>query len=409
MSKYNKLTQKLLAEGYTVENHPDYVMISGGAFNDNKLDNLDGGFIYYGWYAFEKTFKTPCGMLLKGNFANNGLSWLGYEYCYENDCPYIICPKDKCNCSLRDEPFKSKGDGVLAYHCIVHETNEPYVYEGSCEACRKLHDDQIRRDKISFILEKNHHVCEHHMRYDKRAGKWIFAYNPMSCANGYCSAQSTDFKDGGWCPVLNKYISKDKGNVYYDVRYWGRDYSKDGTLFEGEQFETIIKGKQLFNKPIRLDIARVIANTCKDEIRQRARWNTHDYDSLTFFRAERGEIDFHWEVLNIRAEKKRVRDLEQDLQDIADGIQVIHEIDEQKKKKDGKRKRTALAKQKRIDRLKKTIISRGWDDLDAVEQNRACKVLNVTEIDELDAQHYEQLQNATSEPKQMTLFDYMET
>ena len=408
MNKYNKLTEKLLAEGYTVENHPDYVMVGSGAFGENKLENYEGGFVYYGWYAFEKTYKTPCGMLLKGNFAHCGLSWRGNEYRYENDNPFIICPKDEADCPLRDEPFKSMGTGVLKYHCIVHETNEPYIYEGSCEAALKLKDDQIRRERISFELEKNHHVCENHMRYDKEMGGWIFNYNPMSCVNGFCRAQTTDFKDGGGCPVLNKYISKDKGNVYYDVRYWGRDYSKDGTLFEGEQFETIIKGKQLFNKPIRLDIAKVIANVCKDEIRLRVRWNTHDYDSLTFFRAERGEIDFHWEVINIRAEKKRVRDLEQDLQDIADGIQVIHEIDAQKKKKDDKRKRTALAKQKRIDRLKTEIIKRGWDDMEVIEQNKACKYLSFEEIDELDARHYEEMQNAKAQPQQMSIFDYME-
>ena len=34
-----------------------------------------------------------------------------------------------------------------------------------------------------------------------------------------------------------------KGNVFYDVKYSGRDYTKDGTLFEGERFEHIIKGK----------------------------------------------------------------------------------------------------------------------------------------------------------------------
>ena len=161
MNKYNLLTKKLLEQGYTADNHPDYVMI-GGTMMNKSLDNFDGGFIYYGWYIYERIFKTPCGMLLKGKFANSGLSWLWKEYNYENDCPWIICPKGECDCQLRDEPFKSQGTGVLCRHCIVHETDEEWHYEGSCEAERHLLDDQI----LSMILQSNNRICENHMRYD---------------------------------------------------------------------------------------------------------------------------------------------------------------------------------------------------------------------------------------------------
>ena len=405
MAEYNLLTKRLLVEGYTAEDHPDYVYIDG--MGKKSLDNFHGGFSYYFWYVAEKTYKTPCGMQCKGKFAHAGLSWLGGEYNYENDCPIIICPKGECDCQLRDEPFKSQGTGVLMRHCIVHPVDEEYHYEGSCEAERHLLDDKIRRDKTSFILEKNHHVCEDHMMYNQREKKWEFHYNPMACANGFCRAQTSDFQDGGWCPVLNKHLSKDKGNVFYDVKYSGRDYTKDGTLFEGERFEHIIKGKQLFNKSIRLDIARVIANLCQDEIKQRARWNTKDYDCLTFFRAERGEIDFSWEVLNIRAEKKVSRDLEQDLKDIDDGITVTHEFDTQKAKKKAKSDRRNLAKQKRIDRIEKLILSKGYENLEKIEQNRACKLLDFDRIDELEAQRIENMQNQKSEPVQMSLMDYL--
>lgn len=404
MAEYNKLTQRLLAEGYTVENHPKYAYI-GGMCGRKTLDNFKGGFEYYGWYVFEKTYKTPCGMQCKGKFAHTGMSWNGVEWCYENDNPWIICPKNMMGCQLREEPFKSEGTGVLSRHCVVHEVDEEYSYEGSCEAERHLCDDEIRRKKTSFILQKNSHVCENHMRYDLHLKEWVFNYDPMQCANGFCRAQSSDFDDGGWCPVLNKRLSKEKGNVFYDVRYSGRDYSKDGTLFEGERFERIVKGKQLFNKPIRLDIARVIANLCKDDIRRRERWNTNEYRSLIYFRAERGEIDFQWEVINVRAEKRATRDLEQDLKDIEDGIQVTHEFDIRKAKKKAKSDRRAAAKQKRADRIKRMIIEEGYENLKLTDQNRAMKLLSVGEIDELDEQHYELLQKKDEEPRQLSLFD----
>lgn len=406
MTGYNKLTEELLKQGYTVENHPDYVMVASG-YNRKTLDNFKGGFEYYGWYIYEKTFKTPCGLLCKGNFAHTGLSWNGTDYTYENDNPWILCPKGECDCQMREEPFKSEGTGVLCRHCIVHETAEEWQYEKSCEAELHLYDDMIRRKKTSFILEKNNHVCENHMHLDIHTKEWSFNYNPMSCANGFCRAQSSDFTDGGYCPVLNKYLSKEKGNVFYDVKYSGRDYTKDGTLFEGERFEHIIKGKQLFDKSIRMDIARVIANLCKDEIKHRARYNNRDYDSLTMFRAERGEIDFHWEVLNIRAEKKRTRDLEQDLKDIENGITVTHEFDRQKVKKQEKSNKRAEAKEKRIKHVEKLILKSGYDNMDYQDKKKAAKLLDLVDIKKLDKQHKEIVEKEKEAPKQLSLFDYM--
>ena len=406
MAEYNKLTERLLSEGYTAENHPDYVEVGGSMMNRN-LDNFDGGFRYYFWHIAEKTYKTPCGLLCKGKNTHTAFCWMGEKYCYENDNPWILCPKGEVGCQLREEPFKSHGDGVLCRHCIVHPTDTEWRYEESCEAEQHLYDDLIRRKKTSFILQKNNHVCENHMHFDIKTKEWSFNYDPMVCATGFCRAQTSDFQDGGFCPVLNRNLSKEKGNVFYDIKYSGRDYSKDGTLFEGERFTSIVKGKQLFNKPIRLDIARVIANMCQDEIRQKVRWNNNEYNSLMFFRAERGEIDFHWEVLNIRAEKKRARDLEQDLRDIEDGITVTHDFDVQKAKRKAKSERRAAAKQKRISRIEKLILKEGYDNLEKAEQNRAVNLLDIDRIDELDAQHIEMLQKKKKEPKQLSLFDYM--
>ena len=408
MKEYNLLTKRLLAEGYTAENHPDYVMLDKGWNKDDPLENLHGGFTYYGWHIYEKVFKTPCGMQCKGNFAMTGMSWMGKEWSYENDCPTILCPKGEVGCQMREEPFKGEKTGINCQRCVVHETNEQYAYEGSCEAEKHIWDDEIRRKKIGFSLQKQGRVCDMHMHYDREKKEWFFHYDPMQCACGLCRAQNTDFKDGGYCPVLGKNITREKGNVFYDVRYFGRDYSKDGTFFEGEQFETIIKGRQLFDKPILLDIAKVIATICQDEIKNKVRWGSRDYDSLTMFRAERGEIDLHWEVCNVRAEKKYVRDFEQDLKDIEAGIQVIHHIDEARKEKQAKSEKRKKAKDKRIEKMEKMILEVGYENLEWSDQNRACKLLTMDRIDELDAMRIKNNRKDSKEGKQLSIFDLIE-
>ena len=42
--KYNLLTQGLLAAGYTVDDHPDYVVLRDGYGTRKSLDNYHGGF-----------------------------------------------------------------------------------------------------------------------------------------------------------------------------------------------------------------------------------------------------------------------------------------------------------------------------------------------------------------------------
>ena len=39
--KYNLLTQELLLQGYTTENHPDYVRIGIGKMGKSPLENSD--------------------------------------------------------------------------------------------------------------------------------------------------------------------------------------------------------------------------------------------------------------------------------------------------------------------------------------------------------------------------------
>ena len=78
----NKLTERLLAEGCTKDNHPDHVKW------------------HYGWEHFEYTldylrktiWEAPCELLKNGIHSYNNGSYMGVEYCPENDNPRFGCP-----------------------------------------------------------------------------------------------------------------------------------------------------------------------------------------------------------------------------------------------------------------------------------------------------------------------------
>lgn len=57
MGEYNLLTQRLLAEGYTAENYPDYVRLLGGCWGKDPLRNIYGGFEYTYQYRSQMVFN----------------------------------------------------------------------------------------------------------------------------------------------------------------------------------------------------------------------------------------------------------------------------------------------------------------------------------------------------------------
>jgi len=368
-----------------MENHPDYVMPGRGA---------DAGcFEYYYWYAAKLVYKTPCGMQVLGKNTHAGLAWYGKEYSHENGEVTIRCPKNCVDCKQRGEPFTSEGTGIMLLVCPVVQVDEEYQYEGSVEEEQKMLDAEIRRQKASFMLEKKGRVCENHMRYDPVKG-WSFRYDPWNCIHGYCQSKHE-------CPVLGRDLGNATGNIYYDIDCEGRDYSKDGTFFEGERFHFIRKGFQVFQKPINLELAKIYAKLNEDDIKTTAIRNCRIYDSLTMFRAERGEIDLNISVINIRVERKLTRDFDQDMSDIEAGIQVTHEIDETRKKKQEKHEKRETAKEKKRVSMIKKIRKSGWNNMDEYEKNRAWKLLSPEEI-KAAIKEYEKVK-----PEQMTLFDFM--
>lgn len=391
MGEYNKLTKKLISEGYTADNFPNYVVLDK-VIGKKDFDNWDGGFTYKRWWIYERTFKTPCGLQCKGLSCMTSLGYAGVEHTYENDNALIECPYGKMDCEhisnqLRDLPLRCK--------CQVHLVDEEYVYTGSVEGIKKLHDDEIQREKISFIMQKNERACEHHMYYDRDRKEWIFNYNPGTCARLNCID----------CSVLGKPLDKSKGNVYYDIKQSGRRYDLDGTLFEGKMFTTILKDKKVFERPVSMDICKIYLKLCKDEIFRKIKLKYH---SELFF-AERYGKEFSVEVLNIRAESKPSRDLMQDLEDIKNGIIISHESDAIKHKKESKSKKRNEAQEKRIQKLEKKILEVGYENLEqfSLDKRHADKWLSEERIKELEYIRREKARQESVKPKQMTINDFI--
>lgn len=406
MQGYNELTKKLLAEGYTADNHPNYVYVGRTCQNrDNPLDNLDGGFEYYRWHVYEKAFRTPCGLMCKGTSCMTSLAINGVEFSFENDMPTVHCPYYKCDCELKDKRLMNP-DSAIKDWCNVHMTNEEYQYEGSLEAEIKLWDDQIKRDKISFNLQHNGRTCENHMHYDRDKREWVMHYNPCYCGKSGCNGfWGQKLVEGKLiCPILGRPLDKAKGNVYYDIKKTYRRYDLDGTLFEGQIDTEIEKGIRYFNHPVSMDICRNVVKLCQDEIRWRVESEWH---SELFFAEYHGRY-FKIEILNIRAEQKESRDLLQDMEDIRNGIRVYHASDSEKSEKARKKDNRQKAKEKRAAAMEKRILEIGYGNMDSFEQNKACKLLDWDRIDELEALREERMAKEQTKPQQISLEDFMD-
>lgn len=402
--EYNRLTKKLLSEGYTAENHPDYVRVGNSYNKEEPLDNYDGGFIYERWWIYEKVFKTPCGLQCKGSSCHSSMSHMGIDWTFENDMAITNYPYDKKECGLKHRYLQDRG--ALKFNCNVHMVDDEYCYEGSCEGIRKLRDDEIRRKQISFSLQRNGRVCNNHMHYSRDTGKWEMYYDPSTCANLRCMGNADNVRCAGICPILGRELDKEKGNVYYDIKTSGRRYDLDGTLFEGQRFTNIIRGRRVFNHPVSMDICRNYVKLCKDDIEFKVRGHYH----RELFFAEYHGRDFSVEVLNIRAEQRCSRDLEQDLADIKAGIEISYDDDLAKESKETKKKRRQESQERKVRKLEEKIIKTGYHNMDpySLDRRHADKWLSMDRIAHLEEVRQQKIKEEQEKPVQLSIFDVME-
>lgn len=322
MREYNELTKELLAQGYTAENHPKNVRVAGGRFGKDPLENLYGGFEYVRLYAESFVYKTECGKYILGRNVIDDCFIGGFNYCHENNKCLVAChrPCEKC----------------ITYNwCVANLTDEKYDYSNSIERIRDEYE-VLKRAKLEELKEKRP-VCRNQVFWNKDREKWEVRYDCWNCLT-YCPTGYS------FCVMLNKKLRPKKGNVFFDVKktYDIEPSKGQQLLWEQTHFETKEKGIRRFAKPINIDLAEIYARTHKKEI---ADWYATNNSQLFFWNKT-----MKIEVTNIRAEVKETRDLYQDIQDIKEGIEVVHAsdvIEEKAKLKRERRKKAAEAKERK--------------------------------------------------------------
>lgn len=380
MKEVNELTRRLLAEGWKPEDTPP---------GTEPYKDYYGGWTYTSEAIRSTVWETPCGLLVAGSrFLNGYLSFNGVDWRVENGNPVVCCPVfPSTPCPLRDprlvsERYDLHSDNVI-YQCACHRTERPYTYEGSF---KEAHDKVWKEsDKLWEIFKTQHkgRVCRHQSHYGRTAKSWTARYDPLDCVHMNCT----------YCDVLAKDMDPRKGNVFYDLR---KSWTVKGEGLFPDQRKTVVeKGCKLLDRAASLTVCEAIVKYGWREVERRIRLNYH-HD--LFF-----DKTLEIEVSNLRAARVDTRDIVQDLQDAANGIEVTHAADNLKAAKAQKRARREAAKAQRIRKAEKMILAYGWEDLDSLWKRRAEKLLDDDRIYELN-QQWKSSKATAAEETQMNLF-----
>lgn len=361
MKEVNELTRRLLAEGWKPEDTPP---------GTHPYQDYYGGWTYTGEAIRSMVWETPCGLLADGrHFLNGYMSYHGVDWRPENGNPALCCPAfPSAPCPLRDpllcsEMYDLHSDDVV-YQCACHQTDRPYTYEGSVD---EAHDRVWKEADERWEVYKAQHkgrVCRQQSRYGRTTKTWRSFYDPMDCVNfGCCS----------YCDVLAKELDTHKGNVFYDLR---RSWTVKGEGLFPDQRKTVVeKGRKLLGHTASLTLCEAIVKYGRHRVEEHVRSEFH---RDLFF-----DKSLEIEVINLRAARVDKRDILQDLQDVANGIEVIHAADSLKAAKAQKRARREAAKARRIRKVEAMVLAHGWDALEDTWKRRAKKLLDGDQINEL--------------------------
>lgn len=209
--EYNKLTTSLLAQGFTADNHPDYVKLPGCIPDKaDPLKNYNGGFVYQSSYTDSLIYKTGCGKFVKGRNVLHDMGYMGIDWCHENDNPVLRCPYDNPECSRNNPLLHGIHGSVLRAQCWCecHQTAEPYDHQNSIKLANAEREAERRQKYEEYAMLHHGRICANHMYYDEHTRTWSQRYEPHKCFRKCCSH---------FCPIRNRELSKKRGNVYYDL------------------------------------------------------------------------------------------------------------------------------------------------------------------------------------------------
>lgn len=343
MTELNKLTQQLLAEGFTKENPPsDYV----------SWDDFGGGWQYHPIQTKEMCLKTPCGLLQKAWFINE-MSFGGVNWCLENDNALIYCPYQNKGCTKNNPLIRDLKIGY-GFFCEVKITDETYDYEKSAMKVegRRI---QLEEEKIAeFAKTCKNGYCREQVRINHATGELWLDDDPGVCLMHYCT----------YCTLRKQPVSDKKGNVFYDIKT-SKLVKGDGFLPD-EMKVSIIKGVRYFEKNRSVTHCEWVAAN-PQMIQERVE---HKYHADLFFSKYHGQ-HFEVEAMNIRAAVRESRDLDRDLEDIANGFSITHASDLAAAEKERKHNNKVKSQQSKINRIKKRIETSGIENL---EKSDAVKI-----------------------------------
>ncbi len=393
MKEHNLFTMSLFEQGYTFENYPAYAKMPNPVC-DRRLFDVLGGFEYENWYLKQKVYSTGCGLLCRGSrFSNGYMSYMGIDWKPENNNPVTVWPYKKECCTLRHPLLDRVWGGGLSKisQCDCHEVDLAYDYAQSADRIWNERHRRIQEKYEEFKKQKKGHVCYWHTRYDEWTETWKQSYDPIECAR-MCR------NIGGICDLRHTPISKKKGNVFYDVKI--TRIRCDGTLFDGQEEVSIQKGCRFLETGKSMTICENIVRYGRKQIISHEQIKYHSEMFIYGWKVE---------VLNIRAEQRESRDLLQDLQDIQEGITIVHASDQEKRNKELKKQNRAKQKEKRENRLEQKIVQNGWDSLEpfSLDYHHALKWFGREKIEALERRHQRYLEEEKNKPQQMSLFEFM--
>ena len=115
MKDHNKLTERLLAEGWTQDQTPP---------GCKPWNQWYGGWQYDYRSRIGTVFETPCGLLYKREeLSHSGyMSYMGVDWTEENDCMTVLCPhydrEGPCSLNhplLQESVAGCRGEGLGAW------------------------------------------------------------------------------------------------------------------------------------------------------------------------------------------------------------------------------------------------------------------------------------------------------
>lgn len=205
--------------------------------------------------------------------------------------------------------------------------------------------EKVKWQKFEEFKERvKGRACLNHMHYSRKDKAWSLNYDPCDCA--------TECRDT-WCSLRNVPLSEKRGNVYYDMETsWDR---LDDTIFCGEHVVNVLKQERFLKHPVSMSICEEIAKRCTATIERKLRLQFNSY----FF----SNPTFNIRVLRVYAAERACRDLFQDMEDIRNGIRVVHADDVEKKSKKNKEEHIKRRREKNKRHLENIILKYGMDGL----------------------------------------------